>query len=187
MSPRNHALITILVALSSACSSARTHYDYDPDADFSRWRAYAWYPIGSPPTGRDSPLLHDRIVSTIERVLGEAGFVRILNGEPDFYVNYHLSPEERLDVVTLNDVYVGGPHMRHWEGAGWGGMAWTETRVEQFEEGTLIIDFVDPLRRQLAWRGSGTRRLSREPRGHQVTHRVNEAVEEILGQFPPQS
>ncbi len=188
MSPRKLALITILVALSAACSSVRTHYDYDPDADFSRWRAYAWYPTRSPSTGDprlDNPLLHNRIVSAVERVLGEAGFVRILRGDPDFYLNYHLSTEDRLNVVTMNNVYFGGPHTRHWGPGGWGGAAWAETRVEQYEEGTLIIDFVDPGRRQLVWRGSGTRRLSREPRGHQVTHRVNEAVEEILGQFPP--
>jgi hypothetical protein len=188
MSPKNHALIAILFGMGAACSSVRTHYDYDPNADFSRWRAYAWYPTGSPPTGDprlDNPLLHNRIVSAIERTLGEAGYSRILNGEPDFYVNYHLSTEDRLEVRTMNRVYMGGPHMRHWGGAGWGGVAWTDTHVDQYEKGTLVIDFVDPLRRQLVWRGSGTRRLARNPRGHQVTHRVNEAVAEVLDQFPP--
>ncbi len=104
---------------------------------------------------------------------------------PDFYVNSHLSTEQKLDVRTMNRGYVGGPHGRRWGGAGWGGAGWTETYVDQYEEGTLLIDFVDTAARRLVWRGSGTRRLSRDPQPDRVTKRVNEAVDEILGQFPP--
>ena len=35
------------------------------------------------------------------------------------------------------------------------------------------------------WGGAGTRRLSRRPERDRVTERVNEAVAEVLGQFPP--
>ena len=49
-----------------------------------------------------------------------------------------------------------------------------------------MIDFVDAPARRLVWRGSGTRRLSRDPKPERVTQRVNDAVDEILGQFPPE-
>jgi len=65
-------------------------------------------------------------------------------------------------------------------------VGWTETTVSQYDEGTLVIDFVDRPARRLAWRGSGTGRLARNPDPDQVTKRVNEAVDEILAQFPPQ-
>jgi hypothetical protein len=64
-------------------------------------------------------------------------------------------------------------------------VGWTETRVEQYEEGTLVIDFVDSPARRLVWRGAGTRRLSRDPQPDRLTQRVNEAVDDILAQFPP--
>ena len=181
-------VVLVLAALGTACSSVRTQYDFDPSADFSAWRTYAWYPSGSPPTGDprlDNPLLHGRIEAAVDRTLGDRGFTRLEDGTPDFYVNYHLSTEERLDVRTINRTYVGGPRGRRWGGAGWGGVGWTETRVDQFEEGTLVIDFVDSSLRRLVWRGSGTRRLSRDPQPDRLTGRVNEAVDEILGQFPP--
>ena len=104
---------------------------------------------------------------------------------PDFYVNYHLSTEQRLDVRIMNTGYAGGPYGRGWGGAGWGGVGWTETRVDQYEEGTLVIDFLDASDRRLVWRGTGTRRLSRDLQPERVTKRVNEAVDEILAQFPP--
>jgi hypothetical protein len=182
-------LILFAVILGSACSSVRTSYDFDPDADFSAWRTYAWYRSESPATGDprlDNPLLHERIEAAIDRTLGERGHARVQDRTPDFYVNYHLSTEQRLDVRTMNRGYVGGPHGVRWGGAGWGGVGWTETRVDQYEEGTLVIDFVDAAKRRLVWRGSGTRRLSSNPEPDQVTKRVNEAVDEILSQFPPE-
>ena len=178
----------LLAVLGVACSGVRTHYDFDPSVDFSTWRTYAWYPSGSPPTGDprlDSPLFHGRIEAALDRALGERGYGRMEDRTPDFFLNYHLSTEERLDVRTMNRGYVGGPHGRGWGGAGWGGVGWTETTVNEYEEGTLVIDFIDTSSRRLAWRGSGTRRLSRDPRPDRVTQRVNEAVDEILTQFPP--
>ena len=181
--------IAALVALATSCSSVRTRYDFDPGADFSAWRTYAWYSSGSPPTGNprlDNPLLHARVESAVDRTLGTRGYVRVEDRTPDFYVNTHLSTEQRLDVRTMNRSYVGGPHGRGWGDVGWGGVGWTETHVDQYEEGTLVIDFVDASARRLAWRGSGTRRLARDLQPDRVTQRVNEAVDEILGQFPPE-
>jgi len=181
-------LVLVLAALGTGCSSVRTQYDFDPGTDFSAWRSYAWYPSGPLPTGDprlDSPLLRGRIEAAVDRTLGARGYTLVQDGTPDFYVNHHLSTEERLDVRTMNSTYVGGPHRHRWRGAGWGGVGWTETVVDQYEEGTLVIDFVDVSVRRLVWRGSGTRRLSRDPQPDRVTQRVNEAVDEILAQFPP--
>jgi hypothetical protein len=188
MRPNPSVLIVFLAVLGIACSSVRTQYDFDPSADFTAWRTYAWFPNGSPSTGDprlDNPLLHGRIENAIDRTLGARGHTRVQDRTPDFYVNIHLSTEQKINVRTMNRSYVGGPHGRHWGGAGWGGVGWTETRVDQYEEGTLVIDFIDAPARRLVWRGSGTRRLSRDARPDRVTKRVNEAVDEILGQFPP--
>ena len=181
----------VLVALlGAACSSVRTQYDFDPTADFSAWRSFAWFPPGSVPSGDprlDNPLLLGRIESAVNEKLQARGFVLLQDREPDFWVQIHLSTEQRLDVRTMNTGYVGGPRGAGWRGGGWAGTGWTETRVEQYEEGTLVIDFVDAARRRLVWRGSGTRRLARNIQPDRVTQRVNEAVEEILAQFPPQT
>jgi len=186
---RKHlSALLVLAALATACSSVRTNHDFDPNTNFSAWRTYAWFLSGSPATGDprlDNPLLHGRIEAAVDRVLAADGYVRVEDATPDFFVNYHLSTEQQLDVRTINRSYVGGPRGAGWGRRGWGGAAWTETRVDQFEEGTLVIDFIDVSARQLVWRGSGTRRLSRDPSPERVTQRVNEAVDEILAQFPP--
>lgn len=182
------ALIVLLSIAAAGCSSVRTHFDFDPSTNFSAWQTYAWYPAGSPATGNprlDNPLLHDRIQAAVDRTLAARGYSKMPDATPDFYVNYHLSTDERIDVRTMNRVYVGGPRGSHWGGAGWSGVAWADTVIDQYEEGTLVIDFVDVPARRLVWRGSGTRRLAREPHPNRVTQRVNEAVDEILRRFPP--
>ena len=189
---RGHVKALLCVVLagagSVACASVRTQHDYDPNADFSRWRTYAWYPATSSPTGDprlDNPLLHERIVAAVAQNLVSQGFATEQDETPDFYVNYHLSLQQRLDVRTVNQSYASGPYGRRWGRAGWGGVGWTETVVDEYEEGTLVIDFIDVSKSRLVWRGIGTRRLANNPNPDRVTQRVNEAVGEILAAFPP--
>jgi hypothetical protein len=166
----------------------RTRYDFDPDTDFDAWRSYAWYPVTTPNSGDprlDNTLLHARIQAAVDHTLAERGFEKASGGDPDFYVNYHLSTEHRLDFRTMDRVYFGGPRGHGWGGAGWGGIRWTETIVTEYEEGTLVIDFLSTSERVLAWRGSGARRIPRNLRSDRMTTLVNESVREILAQFPP--
>ncbi|MDJ0848894.1 MAG: DUF4136 domain-containing protein [Myxococcota bacterium] len=171
----------------AACSSVETGYEYDPETNFSAWRSYAWYPKPPPRAGDprvDDPSLHERVAAAVDRRLVAMGFSREEEA-PDFYVNFHLSIQRRLRVREIDHVYVGGPHGNRWGGAGWAGTGWTQTVVREYEEGALVIDLVDVRRRRVAWRGTGTRRLGRDPGADAVALRVDEAVDEILAQFPP--
>jgi hypothetical protein len=87
----------------------------------------------------------------------------------------------------MNMVYFDWPYGHRWNDSGWGGVRWAETVVGQYEQGRLVIDFMDASERVLAWRGSGTRRLPENLRAEEVTRLVDEAVNETLRQFPPGS
>ena len=95
-------LVLVVAVLGTDCSSVRTQYDFDPSADFSAWRTYAWYPSGSPPTGDprlNNPLLHRRIEAAVNRKLGARDSTQVQEGTPDFYVNYHLSTEHVVSMA----------------------------------------------------------------------------------------
>lgn len=179
-------LLGILLILGlAACSSVRVSQDYDESADFSAYRTYDWFPAPREETGQlrlDNPLLDERVVSAIERTLASKGYSKVSGGEPDFYVYYHLSMQEKLDVRTMNTYYGGVGRRGRWRG--WGGVGF-DTYVDQYDEGMLVIDIGDARARKLVWRGSGTRRLRESPEPEEVTQQVNEAVSEILKQFPP--
>jgi hypothetical protein len=59
---------------------------------------------------------------------------------------------------------------------------WTVTRTEQYLEGTLLMDLVDPNTMQLIWRASATDTI-RDFRTRDKN--VDAAVKKIFGKFPP--
>ena len=60
-----------------------------------------------------------------------------------------------------------------------------ETRVREYEQGTLLLDFVDPETRQLLWRGSASARIRPSSSPEESQKRANEAVAAMLERFPP--
>jgi hypothetical protein len=187
MTRRPFLCVFVAIAVLSACSTVQTRQDFDQTQDFTRLRTYTWYPKAPAPTGNlqvDNPLLYERIVAAVDRTLAAKGYQKVVDQVPDFYVNYHLSVQSKLDVRTID---YGGPYgYGVWGPVGYGGVGWTETYTIPYEEGTLAIDVIDVEKRKLVWRGFGVGRLKEDPKPEQVTERVNSAVEEILAQFPPE-
>jgi Domain of unknown function (DUF4136) len=165
-----------------ACSGVRVTTDYDPGTDFTRVRTYAWLDDQSGVQG-DRPdvtsLLDRRVRRAVDAELQRKGLSPVAQAEADALVSYHLGVETKLDVNTINTGYGYG-----W-GAYRGGVA-THTTVTEYQEGTLLIDLIDPKAKQLIWRGSGQSRLRRSSTPEQREQRIDEAVGEILKSFPPQ-
>ncbi len=180
--------LLILLLAASACSSVRTRIDYDPDIDFSQWKTWSWYDRVSQITGDprdDDPLLAQRIIKAIERDLAARGYVQVGPDQtPDFFVNHLFIRDSRLDVRVINRSYHHAPMGRSWGTRGWGGVGWSETRVREIEEGTILIDLLDSKSRELVWRGSGTQRVPSDLQGDALTRRIDEIVGQIVRRFP---
>ena len=174
------AVLGLGLAMLLACSGIRVHEDYDPAADFSRYRTWYWLPP-SPSEARrvDDDLVEVRVRASVARVLGYRGYLEAPNGEGDFGVGYHAAIEGRVDVRSVDHYYGYG---RRW--GPYAGMA-SEAAVRQYEEGTLILDVVDSRAQSLVWRGSAQARVRENVEPRERAHRIEEAVERILARFPP--
>ena len=100
-------------------------------------------------------------------------------------------PTELIFSQACNDLFVvrvaGNVLGNRWYGyrvGGWGG---PQTYVRDYDEGTLLIDVIDPATMQLLWRGSGTGVVDPQASPEKREQRINEAVEQILADFPPRS
>jgi hypothetical protein len=132
--------------------------DYDPDRDYTRYRTWDWVenPGGNSENARtDSPLVRARILSAVEESLAGRDFLRT-GSDPDFLVNYHLSIDEKMDTETVDTYYDQqyDMHLKTREKV-------EETVVYEWEEGTLILDILDPE----AKGRPGTDRAQPHPRG----------------------
>ncbi|MFT7485032.1 MAG: hypothetical protein ACI9F9_000878 [Candidatus Paceibacteria bacterium] len=172
--------------LFGACSSVSVHADYDPGTDFSEWHSYAWLPqdttgLGDPRAGNQ--LVSERVTAAIENRLAEMGYERVAN-DGDFDIGFSISVRQAIDVRSDPTVYGRyGAYGRH---GGYGVGISSGTTVHEYQEGTLQIDFVDPEGTRLLWRGTGTSRVTDGLSPEESRSRVNEVVQEILAQFPPE-
>lgn len=176
-----HRVDRIVVALLlcvSGCATFRIQTDYDPAVDFGRLRTYAWQPRTerSEADARiNNDLLDARVRSAVDRVLQARGYQLVTDAAHDFNVAYIVTIDTRTDVHTIPVTY----------GWGWWGVMGTETYVDQYEQGTLLLDVIDAGSNKLVWRGSAAARVVDEETPERRTQRVNEAVEKILERFPP--
>jgi hypothetical protein len=175
--------LLLLCTLLAGCSPIQVTTDYDPAVSFAAYRTYAWIPHSQQRTGDarlDSSLLHDRIREAVERHLAAKGYTKAESGSPDFLVTYHVAIRGKLNVTTMSN-YGYGPGWR----AARVGAAGTTTFVQEYDEGSLLVDIVEPAKRHLAWRGSAKAQVPETSTSEERTARIDEAVGKILAGFPP--
>src|SRR5262245_14563197 len=186
------SVLVALTALAVGCETVRVRTDYDHTIDFANLRTYAWLdpPLREAPReegGRggdpftENTLIDRRVRDEVDAWLTNRGFRRAAEGEqPDFFVRYELVSR---DVPRDSPVFVSTGFGRFGSGFGYGsGVGYSGSTT--YQEGTLILDVIDPATEQIAWRGWGTS----QARDLQMTpERLRNSVSAVLERFPPKS
>jgi hypothetical protein len=165
-------LFSSMVGLA-ACATMMVNYDYDKNTNFSGFKSYDWHSI--PRSVEMNDLVINRIKDAVNRELQAKGFRQVAE-KPDFLIAVHTSRQQKLEVIDWGYTY--GPYWRR--GFGYGGVD-----VRQYEEGTLILDVIDAVKKELVWRGTATGIIDPYQSPEKRTEKINEAVKKILGKFPP--
>jgi len=172
MKPKKSVLLIIAaffiaLILNAGCSSISVSQDYDTSFDFSKWKNYGFMPI--PESAGIDQLSADKISNAIKRELNAKGYK---DSEPaDFGVALHFGQQTVTDVQSYG--YGWG-----WYGGG--------VDVSQYQEGTLIIDFIDMKTNKLEWRGTAKGAMEDNPDVQTRTANVDSAVSQMLAPFPPE-
>jgi hypothetical protein len=171
--------ITLLsLVLLTGCSVVEVNYDYDTEADFASLKKYDWLTIS--PELNSETLIAQRLENAINGNLQSKGFV-FSTEDPDFVIALHGFKEFKRDVMYFQDSSYGGyrEYGSHWYGGGVG--------VFEYEEGTIIIDFVSTTTKNLIWRGTGIGIVAPDLYPQARDERINKAIFELLENFPPSS
>ena len=89
-------LVVMAVSLVPACGGAKTTVDYDREADFSKYKTYA-YEKGTPV---DNQLMDQRVVAALETQMKAEGFQKVASN-PQVYATYHASTQGKTQFVTV--------------------------------------------------------------------------------------
>lgn len=166
-------LFAMIVFMS--CSSLKVTSDYNTQADFSKYKTYAFFKKGIDDADV-SDLDKRRILKAIESELSAKGFVKSDN--PDFLVNIFTKSRQKVNVTDSWNFGWGWG----WNPWMWGGM--NRVNVNQYTEGTLFIDFIDRKSKELFWQGIGSGAL-RMKTPEKKEKRIKEFVKKILERYPP--
>lgn len=192
-----HFLLAAITTLLVACASGppKPTVDYKPDYDFSQVRKIAFYEKSGQVTG-DNPLQlsdfqKDRIDEALSFALRNKGLEMVGDaGEADLLVSWHLVTQHKTDVRTYETPAYGvgygyyGRYNRYSMYNCWScAPTRTEVSVQNYTEGTFIVDMIDPELRKSVWRGVIQSRL----KGNRDTDqgKYNEAATAIFATFPP--
>ena len=191
MNRASRALLLLPAAALTGCSTLQVSSDFDPKANFASLKTYDWLDEPQKPTGDPridgNTLLENRIHEAVDTSLAARGYKKVAS-DPDFLVAYHVSLDKRQSVQTLNSYYGYGPGWGYGYGASYRPGYWAgapETYVYEYEEGTLIVDIVNPQNKELMWRGSATDEVNFKSTPEKDQTQLNNAVNEMLERFPP--
>ena len=174
----------VMALVVAGCSSAfRVHTMVSPDARFTSLVNFRVLQVPRPRDSRPEAGAYDPMVnnSIANRALREAivgvlvshGYVQT-EREPDFAVAVYASAREKLDVQQWDYGYPFGVR-RRWPG-------YPQQTVTEYTEGTVIVDVIQPVSRDLLWRGSGSTRLSKDP--SEDVKELQKLAEAIMKKFP---
>ena len=173
--------LTLGFALLAACSSVSTSYDFDPGANFDDLKTYRWLTVvtvDEKAASDQDPLVLKRVERAVNQELGARGYQVVKSGG-DFCVAARLRSRQRTRVTTTPTAY--GYGYRY----GYGHWGSQNVDVYQYEEGSIVLDVVDKSGKNLMWRGVARAAVPADPTPEQITKLVDEAVQKLIAQFPP--
>lgn len=161
--------MALLVALAAGCVTV--HASTSPGANLDHYRTFAWY---QSPTPKSAQLAFERstagalVRARIARDLAQKG-IRETRDDPDFWVAYHRQQTDRVDI-------------RDW---GYPGLFWGApgaVRVDEYSEGALVVDFIDPHTGRIFWRGRASSVLDHA--ASPDMHKLVAAVDDLMRRYP---
>jgi hypothetical protein len=190
-------LTAALALASGACSSGiRVRTTTAPDAELAGLHTFR---VLDAPTRRadaprlphDDPMLDNSITNQALRqdlVQGLQGKGYTLDTDnPDFVVAYYAGTKEKMDTTYWNpDPYWRYRYRGYRYGWAWPWFGYAAPHpvmhVQEYTEGSVIVDVVDPKTKELLWRGQGVAPVSDDPKTY--AKELGQTVNAILKKFP---
>jgi len=178
-------LFTFLIAVLSAvlllgCSSVSVTTDYDREVNFANLKTFEWMTVSKDAMSANAQtsmfqnqLVDKRFRTAVKSQLEAKGLAENQTN-PDFLVMYYATTEKKVNVTNYGYGY------GRW-GGGYGG----GVDVQQYTQGTIILDFVNAKSKELIWRSVATGALSSTPDPASAEEKIPPVVQQMLESFPP--
>ncbi len=177
MRPLGIPLVTALLTCG-ACVGPDVRTDFDPSADFARFKTYAFGGLTDMNRGGllDNSLVRKRLEHMVAQQLTAKGLQQVdLEQHPDLLVHYWIGVVEKQRVEAMGPVAGAGV----WRG----GYGYRNVTTYEYKEETLVIDLVEAAKNELVWRATvvDTLRDSAE----QNMELASQGIAKAFQEYPP--
>jgi hypothetical protein len=166
------ALAAALVTFGGAALAQSVNTNYVPGTDFSRYRSYKWVAVdGSTPVDQ---ILDQQIRAAVDKQLAAKGFTKKDSDPVDLYAGYQVAVDQEKELNA-------------WGAPGWRFNGMASVTTSTVDVGSLAVDFYDPGKKELVWRGAATETVSKSGSPEKKQEKLDKAMSKLLKKFPPAS
>lgn len=174
-------LIAVAALVTTGCApSLKVSSDYDKTADFSGYHTFSIYPQTK--TDAVSQLNQGRIVNAVKAEMTKKGFQESTSN-PSVFVNITAILKNRQSVSATTDYYGYGGYYRPYMWGGTGVTGYTSYNVQNYKDGSLIVDVIDANTKKLVWQGVGNSEIDKPVKDPDTA--IPAAIDKIMASFPP--
>ena len=208
-------ILPALLFLIPCANSQEVRYHFDKGANFAAYRTYQWVktpsggpkvdlpappplpdlpiPLPKPPAlpsaagtvempgaAQDDQLIDQDIKRAIEAQLAEKGLTKVESGG-ELQISYTAAVHNDVRLNSFGSGAGAGSLLM----AGGMGDASVQSQVTSVPIGTLMVDFYDPVRKQLIWRGEATKAVDIKKDQDKNYQNLKKVVEKLLKNYPP--
>ncbi len=155
-------IVFVVALIASPAMAQKVTIDYAHDFDFAGAKTFQYVDTAeSNVKGND--MMAQRVTDMIKKEMREGGATEVQEN-PDVYLTYHFTTQDRTSYTTTNFGYGGyGGGWGGWGYGGMGGMGTSTTQAHNYTDGTLIIDAYDATDKKMIWRATGTVTVKAKP------------------------
>ena len=177
------ALTTLALLAVGAAVAQDIRYNFDKQADFSKFKTYKWVDI------KDSTKLNSMVDQQIKRSvdvqLAAKGLTKTESENADLLIGYQGAIGQEKEFRSYNSSWGYGPG---WYGGGWyGGPSsnWTTGQTSTIYIGQIAVDMYDSANKNLVWRGLVSKTIDPKATPEKQDKNLNKAMAKLFKKYPP--
>ena len=167
-----------LILMLGACAQDPVSFDYDPAAYLRGLKSYAITQPPAAPGSQYQSLDANRIEAALRTTLNGHGFQEVPADKADFWLNYRVERQHKLQESGVSYGF----------GFGTGNLGVgvsTGPQAKEIVEGKLVVDVVDPAKKQVIWSAKANRFLKDSMSALDREQLINSLVAAMFQNFPP--
>ena len=176
-------MVWFLLAAGAALGQD-VRYNFDKNADFSKFKTYKWVAIKDAPKIND--LTEKQIIDAVDAELATKGLSKVSDESANLFIGYQaaVGQEKQFTSYSSDWGYGGGWYRGGWYG-GAGGMSTTTGQTSTIYVGQLAVDMYDPANHDLVWRGVASKTINPKAKPEKQEKNLAKAVKKLLKNYPP--